>query len=87
MSLNENTRTEKEFKLVTDGNSLYRLHPSFKTPDGIEEVHHYLGKKVYDRKGELMPMFKNLQQIQPRINLSKVTISVRQSLGIFCNGL
>ena len=83
MSMNENKRAKDEYKLVTDGNLLYRLHPNFKLPDGVKEVFLHHGDKVYNSKGKLMPMFKNVQRIQPRVNLSKVTIAVRQALEIY----
>lgn len=83
MSMNKNKRNEKEYKLVTDGKKMYRLAPSFNLPDGVKEVFEYEGQKVYSSKGKLMPKFQALQRIQPRINLSRVTIAVRQVLGIY----
>lgn len=80
--LNPNKRHPNEYRLVTDGNLLYRLAPHFQIPQGVFEVFHYEGQKVYNSKGKLQPKFQALQRIQPRINLSKVTIAVRQALGI-----
>ena len=80
--MNPNKRHPNEYRLVTDGNKFYRLHPKFFIPEGVFEVFHYEGQKVYNSKGKLMSKFQALQRIQPRINLSKVTIAVRQALGI-----
>ena len=82
MSMNENKRAKEEYKLVTDGKQLYILHPNFDLPDGIKEVFTHYGKKVYSSKGKLMPQFNNLQRIQPRANLKRAAICVRQALKI-----
>jgi len=80
MSMNENERAKDEYRLVTDGNKFYRLHPNFSIPDGVIEVKVHYGKKVYQSNGKLMPQFQALQRIQPRANFSIVTRSVRQAL-------
>lgn len=80
--MNQNKRHPKEYKLVTDGKKMYRLAPKFNIPDGVKEVFEFEGKKVYTSKGKLMPKFQSLQRIQPRINLSRITVAVRQALGI-----
>ena len=82
---NENVRAPQEYRLVTDGKELYRLAPSFDIPEGVKEVFTHEGKKVYQSNGKLMPKFMAVQRIQPRLNLSKVTIAVRQALGIYSN--
>jgi hypothetical protein len=80
--MNKNERHKDEYRLVTDGEKLYRLHPNFNVPDGIHEVFTHHGNKVYNSKGKLMPMFQNLQRIQPRANLKRTAIFVRNILGI-----
>ena len=71
-----------EYRLVTDGKQMYRLAPNFDIPEGIIEVFEYEDKKVYSSQGRLMPMFKNLQRIQPRLNTTKIALAVRNALGI-----
>jgi len=82
MSMNNNERAKDEYRLVTDGKKLYRLHPNFDIPDGVKEVFTHHGSKVYQSNGKLMPMFQAVQRIQPRVNLRKSVIAVRQALGI-----
>ena len=75
-----NLRNEKEYRLVTDGKQLYRLHPSYKIPKGVHKVQTHFGKNVYNRQGWLIPEFINIQKIQPRNNINKLTLHIRAAL-------
>jgi len=78
--LNQNLRAPNEYKLVTDGESLYRIHPNFPIPKGLKEVFTHFGKKVYQSNGKLHSKFMALQRVQPSYNVNKVTVAVREAL-------
>jgi hypothetical protein len=79
-TLNNNKRHQTEYRLVTDGEQLYRLHPVFKVPKGMKEVFYHMGEKVYTSTGKLKPMFRGLTRVQPRINKKLLTRTITSVL-------
>ena len=75
-----NERNTKEYRLVTDGEQLYRIHPEYKLPKGIHEVKTHFGKNVYKRNGMLKGMFSNITRIKPQQTLKKLFVAVHNAI-------
>jgi len=81
MSLNKNIRSESEYRLVTDGKQLYRLHPNHKIPKGVFEIFEAYDTKAYLSNGRLHQRFAGVQRIQPRNNLKHLVMCIKGALG------
>ncbi len=75
-----NERNVMEYRLVSDGKGLYRLHPIHKLPKGVFEVKVIADKCVYDTRGKLKPAYKNAQRIEPSHPLKYLTHCIRSAI-------
>lgn len=78
--LNNNERAPNELKLVTDGKTLYKIHPKHKMPGGLTELLQFRGRKIYDSKGKMLIQFKNVREIEPSINPTYLSRSIRHGI-------
>ena len=75
-----NLRAQNEYRIVTDGEQLFRLPPNFKIPKGLTEILKYKGSNVYQRNGKLKNKFMALQRIRPANNMTRLSRSIKYAL-------
>lgn len=75
-----NLRAPNEYRIVADGETLYRLAPNFPIPKGLTEVLKYQGRNIYQSSGKLKRQFMALQRIQPRNNMTRLVRSIKVAI-------
>ena len=70
----------KNYMIVTDGITKYRLNRKFKIPKGLKEVFYISNKKIYNIDGELLAKHMRIQEIEPRDNINILTRTIRTIL-------
>ena len=80
MTLNKNKRAEGEYRLVTDGKQLYRLHPRHRIPKDVSEIFTVNGEKVYLSDGKMNPKFTGFDRIEPRNNIKYLTRCISHAI-------
>ena len=73
-------KPSKNYRIVTDGKTTYRLHRRFKTPDGLIEIAYIGDKKVYNINGELLNKHMSIQEIEPQNNVKFLTRNINTIL-------